>query len=194
MAELASRRIDDALAALAISRDPSAAGVASALTAATAASLTELTAALAAGRLDDAATGDIARQRALAERAAELRPMLLKAADEDLSAYGAVASATDEAARVLALERAAEPPAAIAGWSAELAEAAAETAEVAREWPFHPDAVTAAHLAAAAARSAAILVAANLGDDSSDPRLGRAREATERAGAAAARAAGTASA
>ena len=61
MAELGSRRIEEALAALASPREPAAAGVASAFTAAAAAALVELAAALAANKI--AAAGPGCRRR-----------------------------------------------------------------------------------------------------------------------------------
>ena len=76
MAELGSRKIEEALAALASPREPAAAGVASALTAAAAAALVELAAVLAANKIaaQDRNVGDGAdRMRALAQQADKLR-------------------------------------------------------------------------------------------------------------------------
>ena len=84
-------------------------------------------------------------------------------------------------ARTDALAAAADPPLEIAECAAEAAEAAAEVAAGAGTWAFGADAVVASELAAAAARGAALLVSANLGSASDDPRLARAREAAERA-------------
>ena len=75
--------------------------------------------------------------------------------------------------------RASDPPLAIAEAAAEVGAAAAEIA-AAGTWPFTPDAIVACELAAAAARGAAELVAANLAG-SSDPRAERARDAAARA-------------
>jgi formiminotetrahydrofolate cyclodeaminase len=184
MAELASRQVGEALAALASREQPPAAGVASALTAAAAAALVELSAGLAAKRLaleaSDAETAAASRMRALSERAAELRARLLSAADEDVAAFSAVARADDPAGRANALADATGPPLLIAECSSEVAEAAAETVE-AGDWEFRPDAVVAGELAAAAALCSAELVAANLSGEPEDPRTDRARAASDRA-------------
>ena len=187
MAGTADRRIREALEALASAADPPAAGVASALTGALAASLVELSAGLAATRLGDGGSdsGLASRMQELSARAAELREGVLRAADEDVVAYSKVAAAADDTQRAAALAAAADPPLAIAEASAEIAEAASETASAASEWAFGADAAAAAELAAAAARAAARLVDADLGD-ADDPRRGRARDASERATTAAA--------
>ena len=176
------------LDAIAARDQAAAAGVASALTCATAAALVELTGNLAGDRVESAGGGDAVALRALGARAAGLRAVALTAADDDARAYAAVIEAKDEAERAAALERASEPPLAIAEAAAEVAEAAAEVA-VAGSWPFTPDAIAACELAAAAARGAAPLVEANLSDPE-DPRVARAREAAERATAARDRLAG----
>jgi formiminotetrahydrofolate cyclodeaminase len=181
MAELASRRLREVLAALASPQEPPAAGVAAAITGAAAATLVELSAALAATHLsegEEAATG--ARMGEIAERAGELRRRLLGAADDDVRAYAAVTAAEDGAARVAGLSRASEPPLVIAECASELAEAAAETVR-AGEWDFRADAVVGGELAAAAAASSAELVSANLAGDPEDPRTDRARAAADRA-------------
>ena len=98
--------------------------------------------------------------RRLGTRAAELRAQALVLADEDIAAYGQVRQADPEA-RQAALARAAEPPLAIAQCATEIAAAAAEVAR-AGSWPFTPDAVVAAELAASAASGASRLAAANL--------------------------------
>ena len=89
-------------------------------------------------------------------------------------------AAGDPGERARALDRASEPPLAIAECAAEVAEAAAETA-AAGTWAFRADAVVAGELAAAAALGGAELVAANLGGAQGDPRIARARAAAERA-------------
>jgi formiminotetrahydrofolate cyclodeaminase len=193
MADLGSRRVDEALAALSSSDHPDAAGVASAIGAAAAAALLELSAGLAAKRLAaDGKDEPAERQLALGRRAAELRELLLSAADEDAAAYAAVSGAADAEARASSLDRASEPPLAIAVHAAEVASAAGETASVSGEWDFQADAIVAARLAAAAAESAAALVAANAGAGSGDPRIERARDAAGEAAVAARRAAGPA--
>ena len=114
---------------------------------------------------------------------ASCAPLALREADEDAVAYAAVTDAAGEAERAAALERASEPPLAIAEAAAEVAVAAAEIA-AAGTWPFTPDAIAACELAAAAARGAAGLVAANLSGSPDDPRAERARDAAARAVAA----------
>jgi formiminotetrahydrofolate cyclodeaminase len=183
MAELGSREVREALAALASRAEPPAAGVASALACAAAASLVELTAGLAAERVaDDASTlpGGAERLREIARRASELRERLLAIADDDVRAYGRVTKAQDGAAHATALARASEPPLATAECAAEVAELAEETA-LAGSWAFRADAVVAAELAAAAATGGAELVATNLAGAADDPRLTRVRAAAERA-------------
>jgi formiminotetrahydrofolate cyclodeaminase len=180
---LGSRPVGDALDGLASPAKPAAAGVASALGCAAAAALVELTAGLAADRIE-AESGttrpETARLRGLATRARELRGRLLAAADEDARAYSEVTGAPDGATRAQALDHASEPPLAIAECAAEVAEAAAETAR-AGAWGFTADAVVAGELAVAAARGGSQLVAANLAGASDDPRIERARTAADRA-------------
>jgi formiminotetrahydrofolate cyclodeaminase len=174
------------LDAIASRDEPAAAGVACALTCATAAALVELTAPLAADRLEPPFAHDHPdAMRALGTRAAELRDAALRAADEDTAAYAAVTGAAKDAERAAALDRASEPPLAIAEAAGAVATAAAVVA-VAGDWPFTPDAVVACELAETAARGAAALVAANL-PDPRDPRISRARDAADRAAAARAR-------
>jgi formiminotetrahydrofolate cyclodeaminase len=180
---LADRRVRETLDALASRTQPPAAGVASALAAAAAAALVELTAGLAADRVqaDGGAGGQgEARLRTLVDRSAELRRRLLATADDDARAYAEVIGAREAAARARALSRASEPPLVIAEAAAEIAEAAAEAAR-AGSWAFTADAVVAGSLAAAAARGGAELVAADLAGQPGDPRIARARAAAERA-------------
>ena len=185
MTGVSQRQIGQALADLASPGEPPAAGVATALAAANAASLVELSAGLVAKRLGGEESGSdpegAARMTVLAGRAAELRDGLLGAADRDAAAYSEVAKAGDVPSRADALAGAADPPLEIAERAAEAAEAAAEVAVSAGAWAFSADAVVASELAAAAARGAALLVSANLGSGSDDPRLARAREAAGRA-------------
>jgi formiminotetrahydrofolate cyclodeaminase len=182
MAELGSRGIEDALAALASPREPAAAGVASAVTAAAAAGVVELAAELAAKRIteQDRGAGNEAaeRMRALAQQAAKLRRRLLAAGDEDARAYAQVAKAREGREHARALDRASDPPLAIAEGAAAVAERAAEVAD-AGNWTFTADAVVAGELAAAAARGCAQLVEANLAGDPEDPRPARARAAAD---------------
>jgi methenyltetrahydrofolate cyclohydrolase len=184
MPQLGSRQLGDVLDALASPAKPSAAGVASGLACAAAASLVELTAGLAADRVAGgsgaADSKSAAKLRELSARARDVRRRLLAAADEDARAYAEVIGAPDGATRARALERASEPPLAITECAAEVAEAAAETAR-AGTWGFTADAVVAGELAVAAARGGAELVAANLAGAADDPRTIRARAAAERA-------------
>jgi formiminotetrahydrofolate cyclodeaminase len=182
MAEFGSRGIEEALAALASPREPAAAGVASAFTAAAAAGVVELAAALAAKRIaaqDRGAGGEAAdRMRALAEQAGKLRGRLLAAGDEDARAYARVATASEGREQARALDRASDPPLAIAEGAAAVAERAAEVAD-AGDWAFTADAVVAGELAAAAALGCAQLVEANLAAHPEDPRPARARAAAD---------------
>lgn len=182
MAELGKQGIEEALAALASPREPAAAGVASALTAAAAAGVVELAAGLAANRIaqGDAGTGDDGadRMRALAQQAGKLRRRLLAAGDEDSRAYAQVAKARSGRERARALDRASDPPLAIAESAGAVAERAAEVAS-AGDWTFTADAVVAGGLAAAAARGCAQLVEANLAEHPEDPRPARARAAAD---------------
>ncbi len=189
MTGLADRPVREALDILASRSQPAAAGVASALACAAAAALVELTAGLAADRV--AAEGPGARGqdepglRALAGEAEQLRRRLLAAADDDAGAYGRVLAAGGAGERARALDRASEPPLAIAECAAEVAEAAAQIAQ-AGTWAFRADAVVAAELAATAAGAGAELVGTNLAAAQGDPRLDRARAAAARASRASA--------
>jgi formiminotetrahydrofolate cyclodeaminase len=162
MPELADIPLGELLDRLASTGDTPAAGVASALTCGLAASLLELTAALAQGRLggEDAAEGR--RMGEIAERAGQLRRRLPTVADQDIVAYSEVAAAPAGAERSAALERASGPPREVASSAAEVSRLAAEVAG-AGDWPFTPDAKAAGRLADAAASAAASLVAANQG-------------------------------
>lgn len=190
MAGVSDSSIGEALTALASPDQVPAAGVATALSCAHAAALTELSAGLAAKRLsEDEANADAGaadRMDELSERAAILRQRLLQIADEDVEAYAAVARAADVPSRAEGLARAADPPLAIAVAGSEIAEAASEVAGRSGAWAFGADAVVASGLAAACARGAAVLVAANLGAASDDPRIAHARDAADRATEAAA--------
>ena len=157
-----NRAVGEVLAELASAGASPAAGVATALTCAEAAALVELTAVLAANRIASENPGAEARLRELGRRAGRSRERALAAADEDVDAYSRVTDADDASARAQALERASEPPLAVAEAAAEVAESGAEIA-AAGDWPFTADAVVAAGLAAAAATGALELVSANLG-------------------------------
>jgi formiminotetrahydrofolate cyclodeaminase len=169
------------LDAFASPREPAAAGVASAMSAASAAGVVELVARLAAKRLAERDTS--AHMDELALHAGKLRARLLAAADEDGRAYARVLKAREGHERNRALDRASDPPLAIAEGAAAVAERAAEVAG-AGDWNFTADAVVAGELAAAAARGCAELVEANLVDAPGDPRPARARAAADLAAGA----------
>ena len=99
-------------------------------------------------------------------------------ADEDARTYAQVAKASEGREQARALDRASEPPLAIAEAAAAVAERAAEVAE-AGDWAFTADAVVAGELAAAAAHGCAHLVETNLAGDPEDPRPARARAAAD---------------
>lgn len=185
VAAFGSRQMQGALSALASASEPPAAGAACALTCAAASALVELTAGLAAKRYRAGGDADrpetAERMSALAERTQELRGVLLAAVDEDAAAYAKVVKAPHGVARAEALARASEPPLAIAEVSAEIAEAAAETAAQIGKWDFRADAIVASRLAAAAALNAAELVVVDLGGDTEDSRSVRAQDAVDRA-------------
>jgi len=182
MGDLGKKGMAEALSALASPREPAAAGVASAVSAAAAAGVVELTATLAAKRLaeEDRANGDggADRMRELAQQAEKLRGRLLAAAEEDARAYGRVIKARRGHEQSRALDRASDPPLAIAEGAAAVAERAAEVAD-AGNWTFTADAIVAGELAAAAARGCAQLVEANLAGQPGDPRPARARAAAD---------------
>ena len=144
--------------------------------------MVELTATLAARRIaeQDRGNGDGAadRMRELAQQAEKLRGRLLAAADEDARAYARVIKARQGHEQSRALDRASDPPLAIAEGAAAVAERAAEVAD-AGNWTFTADAIVAGELAAAAARGCAQLVEANLAGEPGDPRPARARAAAD---------------
>ena len=182
MSGLADRRVRETLDALASRTQPPAAGVASALAAAAAAALVELTAGLAADRVqaDGGAGGQgEARLRTLVDRSAELRRRLLATADDDARAYAEVIGAREAAARRGRSpgQRAAARDRRGRGGDRRGRGGGAR----AGSWAFTADAVVAGSLAAAAARGGAELVAADLAGQPGDPRIARARAAAERA-------------
>jgi methenyltetrahydrofolate cyclohydrolase len=144
------------------------------------------------------------RMRELCARAGELRAGAVGLADRDVASYAAVLAAQRRArggeagpggggtatprggeadGLPAALSAAAEAPLLIAETAAEVASLAAETARTATTG-LRGDAIAGSLLAEAAARAAAELVAINLAATPDDPRLGRARDASERAAAA----------
>ena len=180
--ELSIREWLDALAA----ESPApGGGSAAALTGATAASLVAMTAS-ASSEWDEA--------KGIAAQAERLRDRLTGLAESDAEAYElSLAALSDRGAApderrdfVLgtALQRAADPPLAIAETCCDVAELASSAA--AHGAPhLQPDAQVAAALAAAASMGAARLVEVNLAITPQDERVRRARAAAERAAAAA---------
>jgi formiminotetrahydrofolate cyclodeaminase len=160
------------LAARLASRDPTpGGGSASALAGALAAALVEMVCELTVGRPETAHVDPVARQ--IGTAAADLRRALLEAADEDATAYDAVAAArrlpreTDEekAARRTAIGEATvaatEVPLRVVALAQEVLDLAARMAPIGNRNAIS-DAGVAALLAAAAARGAAFNVTINL--------------------------------
>jgi methenyltetrahydrofolate cyclohydrolase len=161
--------LEEALDRLASADLTPGAGAAAAWCCALAAALVEMVARAALARGE----GGAAMERRL-ERAGELRTRAVSLADEDAAAYRAAINAPPER-RAEALSAAADPPLAIAEAAAETGElAAAGSTEV--SGPIRGEADTAALIAAAATRSAARLIELNLAGSPEDPRLARARE------------------
>ena len=155
-------------------------GGAAAVTGAMAAGLVAMAARFSASRLPGAGE--------LAERADELRRRAAGLADLDARAYQAVLDAARDDSRREALRGAAVVPLEIAEIGARVAGMALRVAEEGNP-NLRGDAVTGALLAAASARSAACLVAINVGLGGLDPELSRrAGQAAADAGAAADRA------
>src|SRR5262249_36556216 len=182
MGDLAGTSMGAALDALASPREPAAAGVALAMSAATAAAVVELAATLAAKRLDqqERANGDDSPEdmRELARQVAKLRARLLACANGDGRAYARVIKSRAGHERDTARARASGPPLGVAEGAAAVAERAAEVAD-AGSWTFTADAVVAAQLAAATARGCAELIEANLAGQPGDSRPARARAAAD---------------
>jgi formiminotetrahydrofolate cyclodeaminase len=163
-------------------------GSASALTVAVAAGLVTMVARNSRGSWEDAG-GAAAQAQALQARAA---PLALADAQAWEQALEALKDVSENGAREDGeLERKLDYSAAI---PLQIAEAAADTARLAAlaaelgEGHYRADAAGAAVLAAAAARTAAHLVAVNLAVQEGDARLARARASEEAASAAARRA------
>jgi formiminotetrahydrofolate cyclodeaminase len=148
-------------------------GSSAAMTAALAAALVEMSAAIA--ERPDAASG-----------AASLRARALNLAEDELSSYAPVLAARSPEEREQALVAASEPPARIAETAAEVAELGVKVASAASE-AVRGDALTGVLLAEAAAAAAARLVEINVG---SGAVVERAREAAARAASARAGATG----
>jgi glutamate formiminotransferase/formiminotetrahydrofolate cyclodeaminase len=157
-----------------------------------------VTCALAAGLAEMAAAFTLtreeyaerhARMREIAPRAGALRAEALGLAEADLSVYGAVLEALREPAEApgraerldAALSAAADTPLAIARAAAEVAELAAEVAQVGNRH-LHGDAAAGALLAEAACAAAAHLVELNLAEQPNDPRREELKGFVARAG------------
>lgn len=160
------------LAARLASRDPTpGGGSASALAGALAAALVEMVCELTVGRPETAHVDPVARQ--IGTAAADLRRALLEAADEDATAYDAVAAArrlpretdVEKAARRTAIGEATvaatEVPLRVVALAQEVLDLAARMAPIGNRNAIS-DAGVAALLAAAAARGAAFNVTINL--------------------------------
>lgn len=175
MSAVSRQSVGDLLSELASVNESPSAGTAAALACAQAAALLELTATLAAKRLDaDQPMTHLAASASILQSAAIL------ALEHERTAY-------TEAVKSGSLEKAADAPLAIALAAAEVADGAADVAR-AGDWPFTPDAVAAAVLAESAATIAALIVRANLRDVPNDPRLEIAAKASTQAAAAVERA------
>ena len=175
---IARRSLEQLAADIGVAAPGMGAGVACATTSALAASLVALVARASQGRWDDAA-GIAAQAMTLGARAHEM-------ADAGARAFAAAMSALDSAAETgdfklgTALHDAADVLLRIVTVAADIAELAAETA---RNGVFErrADAVVAATLAEAAARSASRLVEINLAVGADDARLAEARHDLEAA-------------
>jgi formiminotetrahydrofolate cyclodeaminase len=142
-----------------------------------------LTTALAAALAGMAARFGDAAAAPAAERADALRAAVAPLADADAAAYGAYLAATrlprDDPGRAEAIAAARRETIGVPARITELAGAVAElAADLARNGNpnLHGDAAAAVHLAAAAATTAAELIAANVADDAGTAERDRARD------------------
>jgi formiminotetrahydrofolate cyclodeaminase len=177
--------VQEWLEALAAESPAPGGGSAAAMTGATAASIVVMTA---------SASPEWAEGRGVAAQASRLRDRLAELARSDAEAYeaslaaladrGAVPDKRRDFALGTALQRAADPPLAIAETCCDVAVLASVAASngIAH---LQPDAQVAASLAAAASFGAARLVGVNLAITPDDERVRRARVAADRAAAAA---------
>jgi formiminotetrahydrofolate cyclodeaminase len=187
MADLSKKPLDEFLAFVADATPAPGGGSSAAVTAALAAALVEMAAALPSSRAgaspSDRAGAPPSR---VADQARALRARALRLAQEEMSSYAPVLEARDEHERSLALAAASEPPAQIAETAAEVAELGVEVASSASA-AVRGDALTGVVLAEAAASAAFRLVEINVG---SGPVFERARQAELRAARARASATG----
>jgi methenyltetrahydrofolate cyclohydrolase len=166
--------LEETLERLASGSPAPGAGASAAWCCALAAALVEMVARVTIARGED--RPDVSSRL---RRAGELRADALRLAGEDAAAYRAVIDAPPRG-RAEALAAAADPPLAIAEAAAETGELAAASAADAAG-PVRGEADTAVLIAAAATRAAARLVELNLGARRDDPRLSRARELAKQA-------------
>ena len=132
-----------------------------------------------------ASTAPWSEARAVAAQAEALRERIAPVAEVDAEAYeAALATRGDDFELGRAYGRAAEPPLRIVEAAADVARLSVTVARCG-EASLRADAVTAAALAAGAARAAAELVAVNLTASASDERVLRARRLAEEAAGAA---------
>jgi formiminotetrahydrofolate cyclodeaminase len=178
MAELSKQPLDEFLASVADATPAPGGGSSAAVTAALAAALVEMAAALPSSR---AGASPSDRAGAPPSRAADharaLRARASRLAQEEMSSYVPVLEARDERERSLALAAASEPPTQIAETAAEVAELGVEVA-LSASAAVRGDALTGVVLAEAAASAAFRLVEINVGGG---PVLERARKAELRA-------------
>jgi formiminotetrahydrofolate cyclodeaminase len=151
-------------------------------------SVAALVTAAAAGLLAKvarASTGTWSEARAVAAQAEALRDRIAQVAEINAEAYeAALATRGDDFELGRAYARAAEPPLQIVEAAADVAMLSAIVARCG-EASLRADAVTAAALAAGAARAAAELVAVNLTASAGDERVLRSRKLAEEAAGAA---------
>jgi methenyltetrahydrofolate cyclohydrolase len=189
MAALAGRPFEDLLDEVAAERPAPGGGSSSAWAAALAAGLVEMAAAFTLSR--PAYQARHGRMEAIRRRARELRSLLLELGERELTAYAPVLQALrlppqdgDRSTRLAAaLSDAVDSPLAVAQAAAETAELAAEAA---RDGNAHlrGDAAAGAVLAEAACRAAGRLVEINLAEQPTDARLGATAALAQRAAAA----------
>ena len=164
MGELTEQSLEEFLDSVGEDTPAPGGGTSSAITAALAAALVEMSAQLASD--EDAA-----------EAARGMRAEALRLAEEELTSYGPVLEAETPADRTTALDAASEPPAQIAETAASVAELGVKVAGSSSP-AVRGDALTGVVLAEAAATAAARLVETNI---TSGPVFERARDAERRA-------------
>lgn len=132
-----------------------------------------------------AALGEMAARLAGrdAERPGALRARALELAEEELSSYAPVLSATNADQRAAALVQASRSPLEVAELAAEVAELGLEVMH-ASSAAVRGDALAGILLAEAASTAASRLVEINLAEPGADDLLQRARDARDRAAAA----------